>query len=522
MDERPTPGRTDRRSLVAGVTVLAVMLAVMGGVLGVVALGPAPATPAPSPAASTAASPGSFLYPTTRPAPPLALTDQAGEAFTLASLRGRNALVFFGYTHCPDVCPATTGIISKVLATMGPGTVAVFVTVDPERDTVAWLKEYIGYLQAGFTGLTGSDAEIRSTADAWGVRYARVDTGKADDYSMSHTADVYLVDAAGDLRADFPFGTQAEPIARTIREVAASVPSPAPSAASASASPSPSPGAAATPAAEDLAVQVTSSSVWSGGDSPLIMSLSTAAGPLADLDGHPVVELAGADGSATRATATATPVRPPGVDAVSYVATVDIPSPGSWRLAVTVSTGGRTLRGATVVTALDPGTSAALGSAAPAVHTTTLADVGGVTRAVTTDPDADQRLYARSVPDLLASHTPFVLIVDSTQFRVTLVCGKAVIMARYLADRWTDVAFVHAEPFVYTLVSDWPVLSGDISDPPLDAVATAWGIGGAPWGSRSVPWAFVVDGSGIVRAKYEGLMGTSDIDVMLALITGDR
>ena len=506
--------------------VLLVMLAAMGGVLTAVLAGPAAPTETPV-ASAVPASPGTFLYPTVRPAPPLELTDQDGAPFALASMRGRNVLVFFGYTHCPDVCPATMGTIGKVLTAMGPDTRAVFVTVDPERDSVAWLKEYMGYLQAGFTGLTGTDAQVRAAADAWDVRYARVETGSKDAYAMSHTADQYLVDASGQLRAHFPFGTGAESIVDTIRQVAASEPSPAPTTAALPAIPSapssaPTAPVAATPAAEDLGVVVTSSSVWSGGHSPVILSLSTSAGPVADLEAHPVVQLRGADGSPVGATVTATPVRPPGVEAVSYVATLDIPSPGPWRLEVTMSTGGRTVRGSGALTALDPGTSAPLGAPAPTVHTPTLADVGNVTRAVTTDPDAAPALYQRSTTDLLTSHTPFVLIIDSTQFRVSVVCGKAVIIARYLAQRWLDVGFVHAEPFVYTLVSDWPVLSGDISDPPLDAVSVGWGIGGAPWGSRSVPWSFVVDGNGIVQAKYQGLMGTSDIDVMLALITGDR
>jgi protein SCO1/2 len=523
------PRAADRGGLLAGGLVLAAMLLAMGGLLGAVIV-----APQPSPAAATSAAPSaeaiapaSFTYPTVRQAAPLELTDQDGRPFSLAALRGRTALVFFGYTHCPDVCPATTGIISQVLAEIGSSARAVFVTVDPERDTVTWLHEYVSYLHAGFTALTGTDDEIRAAADAWGVRYARVETGGAGGYSMSHTAEVYLVDANGDLRAHFPFGTKAPAMETTIRGIAASLPSATPSAAasvapsagaSSPSSPSPSPAAAAA----DLTARVVSSSVWAGGSSPLILRLSTGTAELADPAAHPMVELLRPDGSDTGASFEALPVRPPGVDAVSYVAIVDIPSSGAWRLGVTVTTGGRTLRGSVAVTALDPGTSARLGEPAPTVRTPTLADVAGVARAITTDPNPDARLYQTSTVDALGAHTPFVLIVDSSLFRVSQVCGKAVLMARFLLDRWPDVAFIHSEPFVYTLVSDWPVLSGVIADPPLDGVATAWGIAGPPWGNLSVPWVFVVDGNGIVRAKYEGLMGTDDIDVMLAFITGDR
>jgi hypothetical protein len=113
-----------------------------------------------------------------------------------------------------------------------------------------------------------------------------------------------------------------------------------------------------------------------------------------------------------------------------------------------------------------------------------------------------------------------VLVADSTRFRVSPACGKAIIMARYLVYRWSDVAFIHLEPYRYTVVSNTPVLSGSIEEPPVGEVAAAWGVDGPPWGATSMPWVFVVDGDGIVRAKYQGLMGSDDVDVMLALITG--
>ena len=155
------------------------------------------------------------------------------------------------------------------------------------------------------------------------------------------------------------------------------------------------------------------------------------------------------------------------------------------------------------------------------MRTPTLADVGGVARAITTDPQPDLRLSTTSTTDALAAHRPFVLVADSVRFRVTPACGKAVVMARYLADRWPGIAFIHLEPFEYTLVADTPVLTGDIKDPQLTAVASAWGFGDAPWGPASMPWVFVVDHSGVVRAKYQGLMGSDDVDVMLSLLAGE-
>jgi hypothetical protein len=211
-------------------------------------------------------------------------------------------------------------------------------------------------------------------------------------------------------------------------------------------------------------------------------------------------------------------VRPPGETRVFHVARLDIPRAGTWSLEVTATIGTGTHRGSVGLTALDPGTTPRAGSQAPAAHTPTLADVGGNARAVTTDPNPDLRLSRQSTTDALAAHTPFVLVIDSPRFRVSPACGKAVIMARYLADRWPGVAFIHLEPYAYTIVTDAPVLSGDLADPPLTAVSDAWGIGGAPWGARSMPWAFVVDRNGVVLAKYQGLMGTDDVDVILALL----
>jgi hypothetical protein len=211
-------------------------------------------------------------------------------------------------------------------------------------------------------------------------------------------------------------------------------------------------------------------------------------------------------------------VRPPGVAAVSYVAAIDIPAPGWWRLGVRASNTGAILAGTVDVAVLDPGATAALAAPAPTVHTPTLDDVGGDARAVTTDPAPDLRLSRTSTTDALAAHQPFVLVVDSTRFRVSPACGKAIVMARYLLDRWPGIAFIHLEPYRYSIVTDTPELDGTLSDPPLTEAAAAWGVGGPPWGAASMPWVFIVDGAGVVRAKYQGIIGSDDVDVILSLI----
>ena len=196
-----------------------------------------------APSGGAPADPSTFLLATARPAPAVELTGPDGRPVSLAALRGEPVLVFFGYTHCPDVCPATIGRVGEAIDAFGGGARAIFVSVDPERDTVPWLAEFVKYMPAGFTAVTGTPAAIRATADDWGVRYARVEEADPDAYSMSHTADVFLVDADGELRATFPFGTEAATMTAVLRLVAATpVASPATPVATASptaATPSP-------------------------------------------------------------------------------------------------------------------------------------------------------------------------------------------------------------------------------------------------------------------------------------------
>jgi protein SCO1 len=526
---RTTPASDDESArildggfwLVLGMAGICGLLVVLSVVRGLASSGTDGSS---TPTSSLAAvDPNAYLVQPVRPAPPLSLTDQTAQPFQLADLRGSPTFVFFGYTHCPDVCPATIGTIGLAMADVGPGPRAVFVTVDPARDTPEWLTEYIRFLPAGFVGLTGTDARIADAATAWGVKYARVDTGVSDGYAMSHTADVFLVDSAGDLRARFPFGTTDKAMAATLRAVIAH---PIAAVSGAPTEPAPSsPGAASAtlgPARSEpagrLGIVVKSSSIWSGAAAPVILALTDDGVPLADTSLRPSVQLTTASGEPAGAPVAAVAVQPPGVAAVSYVASVPIPASGSWRLTVTAGSTTGPASNSVVITALDPGTTPAIGGPAPTAHTPTLDDVGGVARAVTTDPAPDLRLSQRSTTDALADRQPFVLVADSTRFRVSPACGRAIVMARYLVDRWPDVAFIHLEPYVYDVVTDTAVLRGSLDDPTLTAPADAWGIGGAPWGARSMPWIFVVDGKGIVRATFQGVIGSDEVDVIVSLI----
>jgi protein SCO1/2 len=159
-------------------------------------------------------------YNPSRPAPALALTDQDGRPFDLASLRGKPFFVYFGYTHCPDVCPTSLADLRAGIKESGVDATVVFVTVDPARDDAAAMKRYVDYYQSGFIGLTGTDAAIAEAAADWGVSFRKLEPGTAGGYPIAHSAEAYLVDAAGNLRHHLFFGASAELIARRLREVA--------------------------------------------------------------------------------------------------------------------------------------------------------------------------------------------------------------------------------------------------------------------------------------------------------------
>jgi protein SCO1/2 len=129
---------------------------------------------------------------------PFRLTSADGREVTDADFKGEPFLVFFGYTHCPDVCPAVLFEISQVLKAMGDDKriKALFITVDPERDTPAVMKEYLSSFDPRIVGLSGTREETDAAEKAYRV-YARKDTGQGGDYAMDHTAVVYLMDKQG-------------------------------------------------------------------------------------------------------------------------------------------------------------------------------------------------------------------------------------------------------------------------------------------------------------------------------------
>jgi len=143
---------------------------------------------------------------------PFHLVDQDGKPVSDEDMKGRPFLVFFGFTHCPDICPTTLFDMSQVLHTLGPdaGRIGVlFITVDPERDTPAVLKDYLSNFDPHLRGLTGDPAAVNAALKAFRV-YAKKVPLEGSDYTMDHTAVVYLMDKNGRFVAPFNMKRPAE------------------------------------------------------------------------------------------------------------------------------------------------------------------------------------------------------------------------------------------------------------------------------------------------------------------------
>jgi protein SCO1 len=141
------------------------------------------------------------------PAPDFALRGSDGSEVSLARYRGKVVLLTFGFTYCPAVCPTTLATLAQARGSLGRSADAVqviFVTVDPERDTAAQMRQYLAAFDKSFVGATGSPEMLKAAREAYGVAASRQGTGA--DYAMAHTSSIFLIDRAGKLRAMMPFG----------------------------------------------------------------------------------------------------------------------------------------------------------------------------------------------------------------------------------------------------------------------------------------------------------------------------
>lgn len=179
----------------------------------------------PPPEAPPAVYGGTALFGGERAVPDFALTDHAGGAYTRRNLDETWTLLFFGYTHCPDVCPVTLAAMSAsveaITALGGEPPRVVFVSVDPERDAPAHLRGYVTLFRDEFLGVTGPHDQLRRLAKALGVTYAR--SGDGPDYLVEHSAALLLVNPDGKLQAVFGPPHEPDVIARDVIAIRAYV-----------------------------------------------------------------------------------------------------------------------------------------------------------------------------------------------------------------------------------------------------------------------------------------------------------
>jgi protein SCO1/2 len=152
------------------------------------------------------------------------LADQNGKLRTLADFKGKVTVVFFGFTQCPDVCPGTMAELAQVkkqLGADGERLQAIFITVDPKRDTPALLKGYVEAFDPSFVALRGTPEQTAATAKEFKVFFAQVPGKTEGSYSVDHTAGSYVFDAQGKVRLFVRYGSGAEALAADLKTLLA-------------------------------------------------------------------------------------------------------------------------------------------------------------------------------------------------------------------------------------------------------------------------------------------------------------
>jgi protein SCO1/2 len=153
---------------------------------------------------------------------PFTLVDQRGAPITEAAFRGHPSVVFFGFTHCPEVCPTTLFELSGWLKTLGDdgkNLHAYFVTVDPERDTPPIMNTYVSNFSDRITGITGDPDKVHAMAKAFAIYWKKVETGDGD-YTMDHTASVLLLNSNGEFAGTIAYGESADTAVKKLKRLA--------------------------------------------------------------------------------------------------------------------------------------------------------------------------------------------------------------------------------------------------------------------------------------------------------------
>lgn len=151
---------------------------------------------------------------------PFTLVDATGRTVTDADFRGRYMLVYFGYTYCPDVCPAGLQVIAAALDKLGPKAdkvAPIFISVDPARDTPAKMGDYVKSFGSRFVGLTGSQDQVAAAAKGYRVYYKKiVDPKSPADYTLDHSSIIYVMDPKGEFVMHFTHASSADMIAERL------------------------------------------------------------------------------------------------------------------------------------------------------------------------------------------------------------------------------------------------------------------------------------------------------------------
>ena len=165
------------------------------------------------------------LFPDPKPLTAFALTDHKNRVFDLASLKGKWSFLFFGFTHCPDICPTTLAVLARARDNIARNTVGaediqfVFISVDPNRDTASKLRQYVDYFDTAFLGVTGDNAQIGNLAGQLGAAYQVAITPGMENYPVNHAAAVFLVDPQARYHAVFTPPLDAEAISKRFKVV---------------------------------------------------------------------------------------------------------------------------------------------------------------------------------------------------------------------------------------------------------------------------------------------------------------
>jgi len=165
------------------------------------------------------------LFPDPKPLTAFALTDHENRVFDLSRIKGKWSFLFFGFTHCPDICPTTLAVLARARDNIAKNTVGAediqftFISVDPNRDTAGKLRQYVGYFDTSFLGVTGDNAQLGNLAGQLGAEYQVAITPGMENYPVYHTTAVFLLDPRARYHAVFTPPHDAEAISKRFKVV---------------------------------------------------------------------------------------------------------------------------------------------------------------------------------------------------------------------------------------------------------------------------------------------------------------